>query len=81
MTSISQLTQLLWDEAASCLLQRVCELGETMSDGVHGTWFVDLLTGRTVGRWEGKALYVFSLSLPPSLSVLFQTYTTHLCPF
>ncbi|KAI0692568.1 subunit 17 of mediator complex-domain-containing protein [Cytidiella melzeri] len=56
VASITQLTQLLQDEVGSCLLQRICEVGEELSDGVHGTWFVDLLTGRTVGRWEGTAL-------------------------
>ncbi|KAI0089208.1 subunit 17 of mediator complex-domain-containing protein [Irpex rosettiformis] len=63
VASISQLTQLLWDEVGSCLLQRICEIGEELSEGIHGTWFVDLLTGRTVGRWEGKALYV-NISFP-----------------
>lgn len=58
IASIPQLTQLLVDEIGSCLLNRICELGSTLCEPVHGTWFVDLLTGRSVGRWEGHVLWV-----------------------
>lgn len=56
--SISQLSQLLFDEVGSCLLECICEVASELCESVHGTWFVDLLTNRTIGRWEGRALYV-----------------------
>lgn len=56
LASITHLTQLLFDEVSRCLLERICELGEQMCESVHGIWFVDLLAGRTVGRWEGCVL-------------------------
>ncbi|KIP10399.1 hypothetical protein PHLGIDRAFT_65771 [Phlebiopsis gigantea 11061_1 CR5-6] len=56
ISSIPHLTQLLFDEASRCLLDRVCEIGTEMCESVHGIWFVDLLAGRTVGRWEGRVL-------------------------
>lgn len=56
VTAITQLTQLLFDEVSKCLLERMREIGTEMSESVHGIWFVDLLTGRTVGRWEGWVL-------------------------
>lgn len=56
VSAITQLTQLLFDEVSKCLLERMCEIGTEMSESVHGIWFVDLLTGRTVGRWEGWVL-------------------------
>ena len=55
--SMSQLTQLLVDEAGACLLERILEVAAAKFEGaVVGTWFVDLLASRTVGRWEGHAL-------------------------
>ena len=60
--SMSQLSQLLFDEVGSCLLERIRDVAAETCEGVHGgTWFVDLLTSRTIGRWEGRALYVCSL--------------------
>ncbi|KAL4241971.1 Mediator of RNA polymerase II transcription subunit 17 [Abortiporus biennis] len=56
IASIHQLSQLLNDEISSCLLHGICELGTELCEYVHATWFVDLLTGRSVGRWEGKVL-------------------------
>ncbi|KAI9001021.1 subunit 17 of mediator complex-domain-containing protein [Trametes punicea] len=56
IASISQLTQLLVDEISSCLLRRICEIGTERCDKVNETWFVDLLSGRSVGRWEGCIL-------------------------
>ena len=56
---MSQLTQLLIDEAGACLLERIREVAAAKFEGaVVGTWFVDLLASRTVGRWEGHALCV-----------------------
>lgn len=60
IASITHLTQLLFDEVSRCLLDRICDVGSEMCESVHGTWFVDLLAGRTVGRWEGHVLYVHS---------------------
>ncbi|KAI9063255.1 hypothetical protein FKP32DRAFT_1666662 [Trametes sanguinea] len=57
IASISQLTQLLGDEISSRLLRRICEIGAERCEKVNGTWFVDLLSGRSVGRWEGCVLY------------------------
>ncbi|EKM59963.1 uncharacterized protein PHACADRAFT_250784 [Phanerochaete carnosa HHB-10118-sp] len=56
VASITHLTQLLFDEVSRCLLGRICDVGSEMCEVVHGTWFVDLLAGRTVGRWEGRVL-------------------------
>ncbi|KAI0719565.1 subunit 17 of mediator complex-domain-containing protein [Cerioporus squamosus] len=56
IASISQLTQLLVDEISSRLLSRICEVGTELCERVNGTWFVDLLSGRSVGRWEGCTL-------------------------
>ncbi|KAI0832410.1 subunit 17 of mediator complex-domain-containing protein [Trametes gibbosa] len=56
IASISQLTQLLVDEMSSCLLYRICDIGTECCESVSGTWFVDLISGRSVGRWEGCVL-------------------------
>ncbi|KAI0921137.1 hypothetical protein AcV7_003415 [Taiwanofungus camphoratus] len=56
IASISQLSQLLEDEVGGCLLKRICEIGTELCGVVDGTWFVDLLTARSVGRWEGCSL-------------------------
>ena len=58
IASISQLTQLLVDEISGRLLSRICEIGTELCERVNGTWFVDLLSGRSVGRWQGCILYV-----------------------
>jgi len=54
ITSLPQLCQLLMDEVENCLLQRICDLGRNLSEGVGGTWFVDL--DKSIGRWDGCAL-------------------------
>ncbi|KZT12461.1 uncharacterized protein LAESUDRAFT_638864 [Laetiporus sulphureus 93-53] len=56
IASIPQLSQLLADEVGGCILKRICDIGTERCAGVDGTWFVDLLTGRSVGRWEGCVL-------------------------
>ncbi|OCH94116.1 hypothetical protein OBBRIDRAFT_852282 [Obba rivulosa] len=56
LASIPQLAQLLKDEVTICILNRICETGHDLCDRASGTWFVDLLTGRSVGRWEGCVL-------------------------
>ncbi|KAI0677611.1 subunit 17 of mediator complex-domain-containing protein [Trametes maxima] len=56
IASISQLSQLLVDEISGRLLNRICEIGTERCERVSGTWFVDLLSGRSVGRWEGCVL-------------------------
>lgn len=56
LSSIPQLVQLLSDEMEQCLLNRICEVGSDVCDRVNGTWFVDMLSARSVGRWEGCVL-------------------------
>jgi mediator of RNA polymerase II transcription subunit 17 len=51
--SISQLTQLLSSEIERYLLSIICDLGRSICSRVNGTWFVDQVKGRSVGRWEG----------------------------
>ncbi|CCM01597.1 uncharacterized protein FIBRA_03657 [Fibroporia radiculosa] len=56
IASIPQLSQLLGDEMGACLLKGICDIGTERCGSVNGTWFVDTLTGRGVGRWEGCVL-------------------------
>ncbi|KAI6164907.1 subunit 17 of mediator complex-domain-containing protein [Pisolithus thermaeus] len=54
IASVPQLCQLLSDEAEKCLLSKLCEVGERHDRAsVASTWFVDAVSGKTVGRWEG----------------------------
>lgn len=68
ITSVPQLCQLLRDEVENCLLQRICDVGKSCSEGVGGTWFVDL--NRCVGRWDGCVLCVSSIHFEPKTSSL-----------
>ncbi|KAI5124903.1 hypothetical protein M0805_007331 [Coniferiporia weirii] len=56
IASIPQLAQLLADETERGLLARICELGIEVCHALNGTWFVDEIMCRAVGRWEGCAL-------------------------
>jgi len=56
IASIPQLVQLLSDEVEKCVLNRLCELGSQVSERVGATWFVDFVSGKAVGRWEGSIL-------------------------
>lgn len=56
--SMPQLTQLLADEISGCIMNRIREVGSELTEATNGTWFVDLLGGRVVGRWENCVLYV-----------------------
>ncbi|OAX36195.1 hypothetical protein K503DRAFT_858151 [Rhizopogon vinicolor AM-OR11-026] len=56
IASIPQLIQLLSDEVEKCLLNRLCELGSHVCERVGATWFVDFVSGKAVGRWEGSIL-------------------------
>ncbi|KIK48933.1 hypothetical protein CY34DRAFT_518618 [Suillus luteus UH-Slu-Lm8-n1] len=56
IASIPQLVQLLSDEVERCLLNRLCEVGSQVCDRVGATWFVDFVSGKAVGRWEGNIL-------------------------
>ncbi|KAI6047138.1 subunit 17 of mediator complex-domain-containing protein [Pisolithus marmoratus] len=59
IASVPQLCQLLADEAEKCLLSKLCESGERYDrTSVASTWFVDAVSGKTVGRWEGCIVYV-----------------------
>ncbi|KAF9247092.1 subunit 17 of mediator complex-domain-containing protein [Melanogaster broomeanus] len=53
IASIPQLTQLLSDEVEKCLLHKLCESGNHQCERIGGTWFVDMVSGKTIGRWEG----------------------------
>lgn len=54
IASVPQLCQLLSDEAEKCLLSKLCEAGEQYDrTSIASTWFVDAVSGKTVGRWEG----------------------------
>jgi mediator of RNA polymerase II transcription subunit 17 len=57
VSSVPQLCQLLMDEVEQCLLNRIRDLGKSLSENVEGTWFIDL--DHCVGRWEGCVLWVF----------------------
>ncbi|KAF9652247.1 hypothetical protein BDM02DRAFT_3089535 [Thelephora ganbajun] len=64
ISSIPQLCQLLLDETERFLLGRICEVGRELCEPVNGAWFLDQLTSRSVGRWEGNVLYVGCFSFP-----------------
>jgi len=57
IASIPQLTQLLMDEVEKFLLNKMCDAGTQASESVNGAWFVDPVSGKTVGRWDGCILY------------------------
>jgi len=44
------------DETERFLLGRICEIGQELCEPVNGAWFLDQLTSRSVGRWEGNVL-------------------------
>ena len=45
------------DEIEKFLLNTICDSGSQASEGVNGTWFVDPVSGKTIGRWDGCILY------------------------
>ncbi|KAL4075817.1 subunit 17 of mediator complex-domain-containing protein [Scleroderma citrinum] len=53
IASVPQLCQLLADEGEKCLLVKLCEVGGQRCDRIAATWFVDTVSGKAVGRWEG----------------------------
>ncbi|KAL5488212.1 hypothetical protein ACEPAI_6320 [Sanghuangporus weigelae] len=56
IASIPQLVQLLGDEIERSLLEEICEIGIEACQSLSGTWFVDEMMSRAVGRWEGCVL-------------------------
>ena len=58
MASIAQLSQLLADEVGIFLLRRICDIGTDRCSGVSGAWFVDTLSSKSIGKWDGCVLYV-----------------------
>jgi len=83
ISSIPQLCQLLSDEIERCLLSKICELGSNLGNQANRTWFVDLVTSRSVGRWEGYVMYVFQpyllrllTDIPPETSAFSLGRTT-----
>ncbi|KAF5363246.1 hypothetical protein D9756_000427 [Leucocoprinus leucothites] len=65
VSSVPQLCQLLMDEVEQCILNRIRDLGKSLSQNMEGVWFIDL--DHCVGRWEGCVLWVFL------------SFTMHLC--
>ncbi|KXN89633.1 Mediator of RNA polymerase II transcription subunit 17 [Leucoagaricus sp. SymC.cos] len=66
VSSVPQLCQLLMDEVEQCLLNRIRDLGKSLSENVEGTWFIDL--DHCVGRWEGCILN-FRVTYGPSYAI------------
>lgn len=64
ITSMPQLYQLLSDEIERYLLTRICGLGKALTQDAIGSWFVDLVTNRCVGKLEGQFV---------NFSVIYQT--------
>jgi len=56
ISSIPHLCQLLIDEIERSLLGRICDIGKDVCENIAGTWFVDEMMCRSVGRWEGCVL-------------------------
>ncbi|KZT74377.1 hypothetical protein DAEQUDRAFT_761241 [Daedalea quercina L-15889] len=56
IASLAQLSQLLADEVGAFLLKRICDIGTERCSGVSGAWFVDALSSRSVGKWDGCVL-------------------------
>jgi len=56
IVSVPQLRQLLVDEFEGRLLGRICSTGTELCENINGTWFVDEMMCRSVGRWEGCVL-------------------------
>ncbi|KAF9821151.1 hypothetical protein IEO21_00759 [Rhodonia placenta] len=69
IASIPQLSQILVDEIGGCLLKRICEIGTERCRSVNGTWSVDLVAERSVGRWEGCVLS-FHIAVPNGSSIV-----------
>jgi len=74
ISSIPQLCQLMADEVERCLLHRICERGNEMSETVGGTWFVDL--SRCLGRWDGCVLN-FRISFGKDFSINCSAFQLH----
>ncbi|EIN10368.1 hypothetical protein PUNSTDRAFT_65442 [Punctularia strigosozonata HHB-11173 SS5] len=70
VASIPQLNQLLTDEVEQCILGSIRDTGKELCETLGGTWFVDLLSGRAVGRWDGCILSVHFTSLTFSAPML-----------
>ncbi|KAF8450286.1 subunit 17 of mediator complex-domain-containing protein [Boletus edulis BED1] len=68
ITSVPQLSQLLSDEVEKCLLTKLCECGSQYSERFGGTWFVDMVSGKTIGRWEG-CIVNFSVSFADNFAI------------
>ncbi|KAF8529128.1 subunit 17 of mediator complex-domain-containing protein [Hysterangium stoloniferum] len=56
IASVPQLSQLLKDEVERCLLDSICKIGRGLSSSVEGTWFVDRLSSKAIGRWDTTVL-------------------------
>lgn len=56
VVSMPHLCQLLVDEIERSMLGRICEIGIEICQSISGSWFVDDMMCRAVGRWEGCVL-------------------------
>ena len=74
ITSVPQLSQLLSDEVEKCLLSKLCESGSQYSERFGGTWFVDMVSGKTIGRWEGCIVSVWSRMLNATCDMLTRSH-------
>jgi len=73
ITSVPQLSQLLSDEVEKCLLTKLCESGSQYSERFGGTWFFDMVSGKTIGRWEG-CIVNFSVSFADDFAICASAY-------
>jgi mediator of RNA polymerase II transcription subunit 17 len=74
ITSVPQLSQLLSDEVEKCLLTKLCESGSQYSERFGGTWFFDMVSGKTIGRWEGCIVSVWSRMLDTTHDILTRSH-------
>lgn len=56
ITSVPQLYQILRDEVQKGLLDDIRKIGEKASMAKGGSWFVDQISNKVVGRWEGTVM-------------------------
>ncbi|GJJ07541.1 hypothetical protein Clacol_001743 [Clathrus columnatus] len=56
ITSVPQLYEILRDEVQKGFLNDICKIGETASMAKDGSWFIDQLSNKVIGRWEGVVL-------------------------
>jgi mediator of RNA polymerase II transcription subunit 17 len=63
VSSMPQLAQMLQDEVELVLLERLTEIGRQACGDAKALWFVDRVTSRAMGRWDGNSASVSGSSL------------------